>query len=119
MMISLPLFYNTTYAQMAILLALQLVEALRVWYTWPFVSKKRNWLRFSLEVALALFFLVCLIQVKLLTDIQAGNYDVISIFYGLGWVGFVSCFYFNLTFVAMGTYDLCVGLKVTNRAKMD
>jgi hypothetical protein len=43
----------------------------------------------------------------------------ISIFYGLGWLGFGLCLFFNLTHVVIGVYDLCVGFRVTNRQKMD
>jgi hypothetical protein len=66
MIISLPLFYSVIYAQMGILFALQALELIRLWKTWPFVSAKRNWLRFSLEFALLFFFLVNLIQISLL-----------------------------------------------------
>lgn len=40
-------------------------------------------------------------------------------FYGIGWAGFVFCFYFNIMFVIFGVYDLCIGLRVSNREKMD
>lgn len=122
-MVSLPLFYNAEYAQMAILFTIQFFEALRVWYVWPFQSKRRNWLRFSLELALLFFFLVNLIQISLLKTIMSADAatlgDVIVVFYGLGWAGFAACFYFNFTHIIIGIYDFCVGMKVTNRAKMD
>ena len=95
----------------------------RVWKVWPFVSRRRNWLRFSLELALFMFFMCNLIQISLLQQIQSGDInqmgDVITHFYGLGWAGFVFCFYFNASFIIIGVYDLCVGLRVSNRAKMD
>jgi hypothetical protein len=76
-----------------------------------------------LEVSLALFFLINLVQVYLLQVIQSSNISdmgtTISVFYGMGWAGFVFCFYFNLSHVVIGVYDLCVGVKVSNRAKMD
>jgi hypothetical protein len=123
MIITLPLFYETFYAQMSILLFLQVTELIRVWVVWPFVSKKRNWLRFSLELALTLFFLSNIIQIALVQELQNGDINqmgtVISLFYGMGWAGFVFCFYFNLTFVAIGIYDFCVGMRTSNREKMD
>ena len=48
MMISLPLFYSVTYAQMGILAFIQLLEMFRVWKTWPFLSFKRNVIRMTL-----------------------------------------------------------------------
>jgi hypothetical protein len=42
-----------------------------------------------------------------------------KIFYGLGWAAFAACMYFNLSFVCINIYDLCVGLRVSNRAQMD
>lgn len=41
--------------------------------------------------------------------------SVIVIFYGLGWAGFTSCFYFNMTHIVIGVYDFCVGIKISNR----
>ena len=96
---------------------------MRVWAVWPFVSNKRNWIRLSLEAALALFFLVGLIQIKLMNDIQSGDINqmdgTIKLFHGLGWFGFVLIFYFNLMFVIIISYDLCVGCRESNRRKMD
>ena len=69
MIITLPLFYSTQYAAMATLLTLQLVEMVRLWVVWPFLSSFRNWFRLSLETALMFFFLVNIIQIKLLNDI--------------------------------------------------
>lgn len=43
----------------------------------------------------------------------------ISMFYGFGWAGFFLCFYFNLSYVVIGIYDFCVGLRTSNREKMD
>ena len=43
----------------------------------------------------------------------------IRVFHGLGWTGFIAVFYFNMFFVIITIYDLCVGLKVSNRHKMD
>jgi len=48
MMISLPLFYDTAYAQMGVLSFVQLLEIIRFSKTWPFASKKRNYFRLSL-----------------------------------------------------------------------
>lgn len=48
MMISLPLFYSVTYAQMGVLLFIQIIELVRFWKTWPFTSDKRNYFRLSL-----------------------------------------------------------------------
>ena len=48
MMICLPLFYSTTYAQMTILFIVQLLELFRFWKVWPFLSTRRNYLRLSL-----------------------------------------------------------------------
>jgi hypothetical protein len=48
MMISLPLFYSVVYAQMGVLLFIQIVELGRFWKTWPFQSKSRNYIRLSL-----------------------------------------------------------------------
>lgn len=122
-MISLPLFYSVVYAQMAILFVLQLMELIRFYKTWPFVSAKRNYYRLSLEIALLLFFLVNLIQINILQTImssdEAGLETSTKIFYSLGWAGFAFCFYFNISFVCINIYDLCVGLKVSNRYKMD
>lgn len=44
---------------------------------------------------------------------------VISAFYGFGWAGFILCFYFNMAHVVIGVYDMCVGLRISNRRKMD
>jgi hypothetical protein len=66
MMISLPLFYSVTYAQMGILCFLQVIELIRFWKTWPFASGKRNMFRLSLEFALFVFFLMNLIQISIL-----------------------------------------------------
>ena len=64
-----------------------------------------------------------IIQISLLNTIQSGDINqlsgVISMFYGVGWAGFVFCFYFNIMFVIFGVYDLCIGLRVSNREKMD
>jgi hypothetical protein len=119
MIISMPLFYNTPYAQMGILFIIQFFEILRFWFVWPFVSKRRNYIRLSLEISLLLFFLVNLIQITLLQQIMESDTssmgDKIALFYGLGWAGFASCFYFNVTHIVIGLYDFCVGLKATNR----
>ena len=40
-------------------------------------------------------------------------------FYNLGWFALACCFYFNISFIAVGCYDLCVGVTVSNREKMD
>jgi hypothetical protein len=124
MIITLPLFYSSSYAQITILLLIQLFEVIRVWVVWPFHSRRRNFLRFSLDVALAFFFLCNLVQISLVQQIQSGGDaetmgSIITIFYGFGWAGFVFCFYFNLSHVVIGIYDLCVGLKISNRQKMD
>lgn len=42
-----------------------------------------------------------------------------KIFYALGWTGFAMCLYFNISFICINVYDLCVGLRVSNRTKMD
>lgn len=63
MMISLPLFYSVTYAQMGVLAFLQVIELIRFWKTWPFASNKRNLFRLSLEFSLLVFFLMNLIQI--------------------------------------------------------
>jgi hypothetical protein len=49
----------------------------------------------------------------------AGLESTTKSFYGLGWAGFAACMYFNLSFVCINIYDLCVGLRVSNRVKMD
>ena len=123
MIIVLPLFYEEPYAQMGLLLLVELFEVVRVWVVWPFLSAKRNWLRLSLDVALALFFLVHLIQIKLVNDIQSGDINQMELtvraFQGLGWFGFVLVFYFNIAFIVMVVYSFCVGLRVSNRKLMD
>jgi hypothetical protein len=123
MVTALPLFYSTTYAQMAVLCFVQLLEVIRVWTVWPFLSKRRNWLKLSLEISLFLFFLINLVQINLLQTIMSGDAGILekttAVFYNLGWVGFACCCYFNLSFVGIGIYDLCVGLKDSNRSKMD
>ena len=123
MIISLPLFYSSSYAQMGVLLAIQMFEIVRVWTVWPFISRRRNWFRLSLEIALALFFLVNFIQIPLLTQIQSGDMNqmagTIRIFSSLGWLGFILCFYFNLSFVVTGVYDLCLGMQTSARSRMD
>ena len=43
----------------------------------------------------------------------------VQMFYGIGWAGFIFCFYFNISHVLISIYDLCVSLKVSNREKMD
>lgn len=77
----------------------------------------------TLELSLFLFFLINLIQINLLQTIMEGDASALenatTVFYGLGWAGFAFCSYFNLTYVCVGIYDLCVGLRVTNRTKMD
>jgi len=42
-----------------------------------------------------------------------------KIFYSLGWAGFALCFYFNISHVLICVYDLCIGLRQSNRSKMD
>lgn len=66
MIITLPLFYSSSYAQMGILFFIQTLEIIRMWVVWPFISTRRNWLRFSLDLALGLFFLCNIVQVGLL-----------------------------------------------------
>lgn len=123
MVISLPLFYPALFAQMGVLFSIQLLELFRFWKTWPFLSNKRNWFRLSLEFALLVFFLVNLIQIGILQSIMKSDTDGLAsltkIFYGLGWAGFAACFYFNISFICMNIFDLCTGLRVSNRAKMD
>lgn len=108
---------------MAILSFVQLMEIVRMWNTWPYVSKGRNYIRLSLELSLFFFFIINLIQINLLETIMVGDASVLekttAVFYSLGWTGFACCCYFNLAFVGIGIYDMCVGLRVTNRAKMD
>ena len=43
----------------------------------------------------------------------------ISALNGLGWVGFACCCYYNLMFIAIGVYDFCFGLRVSNLQKME
>lgn len=62
MMVSLPLFYGTQYAQIGVLMALQLFEIIRFVSIWPFKSKARNWIRLGLECLLMLFFISVLVQ---------------------------------------------------------
>ena len=63
------------------------------------------------------------IQIKLINDIQKGDISqmdgTVRLFHGLGWTGFISVFYFNLFYVVIVIYDLCMGLKISNRQKMD
>lgn len=65
MIITLPLFYSSSFAQLTILLLIQVLELIRVWVVWPFLSRRRNFFRFSLDLALAFFFLCNIIQIKL------------------------------------------------------
>jgi hypothetical protein len=45
--------------------------------------------------------------------------EVISLYYGLGWLGFCLCFYFNLAHLFICIYDFITGLRSSSRAKMD
>jgi hypothetical protein len=123
MVICLPLFYSVNYGQMTVLMLLQVFEILRVWVVWPFVSRRRNWIRLSLDFSLAMFFLMNLIQNTLLNTIMNGDINemgsTITKFYGMGWAGFFLCFYFNITYIVIGVYDFCAGLRLSNREKMD
>lgn len=123
MIITLPLFYSVLYAQVGILMFLQLLEVVRVWIVWPFVSSFRNYFRLSLDIALFFFFMINTIQISVLQNIMTsdtnGLESLTRLFYGMGWAGFVFCMYFNLGHICIGVYDLCTGLKISNRAKMD
>jgi len=52
------------------------------------------------------------------SDIQSIGNSVLF-FYGIGWAGFILCFYFNISHVLISIYDLCVSLKISNREKID
>ncbi len=54
-----------------------------------------------------------------MTSDENGLGAATKLFYGIGWTGFACCMYFNLGHVSIGIFDFCVGLKLSNRAKMD
>ncbi len=48
MMITLPIFYSTKYAQVSILIIIQTMEIVRFLIIWPFHQKARNYIRLGL-----------------------------------------------------------------------
>jgi len=72
---------------------------------------------------LLLFFVINVVQIKLLELISGSDPttigDLVNVFYGVGWAGFILCFYFNIGFLITGIYDFCFNLKATNRELMD
>lgn len=123
MVISLPLFYDTIHAQAGVLIFLQLMEILRFIFTWPYHKKWRNIFRLVLELVLLTFFVSVLIQGFVVRDIMLNDPNTIeksiTTFYQLGWVGFVTVFVFNLSFVALMFFDLYKGCKKTNKEIID
>ena len=69
-MVSLPMFYETPYAQVSVLIALQVMEIARFIATRPYAYLWRNIVRFLLELMLLLFFISCLIQSILIQRIM-------------------------------------------------
>ena len=43
----------------------------------------------------------------------------ITVFYNLGWLGFVSVWVFNIGFIVLCIIDVCLGFRKTNRDMMD
>lgn len=73
MIVSLPLFYDTLHAQAAVLIFLEVLEIMRLVFTWPFTKRWRNVVRLLLECCLLLFFICVLIQGFLVTEIMLNN----------------------------------------------
>ena len=48
MIISVPLFYPYPTAEMGVLMFLQILEMARLWKSWPYAKKWRNYLRLFL-----------------------------------------------------------------------
>ncbi len=67
--------------------------------------------------------MINLIQISVLNNIMTSDTEglqaLTKVFYGIGWTGFAFCMYFNFGHICIGIYDLCTGLKLSNRAKMD
>lgn len=118
MVVSLPLFYDTTHAQISVLICLQLMEMIRFCVTWPFCRLWRNIYRLILECALMMFFITVLIQGFLIQEIMRNDDTLsyyITIYHRFGWVGFTFIFFFNIGFLVLLIVDICIGCKKSNR----
>ena len=118
-MISLPLFYSTQYAQMAVLMVIQVMEIARVLYMKPFYTPWRNNIRIALDFILFLFFFCNIYQSTLVKKIMLNDPETISqtvgMFYGIGWAGVAFCFIFNISHILLSLYDLYRGCLITTR----
>jgi hypothetical protein len=76
---------------------------------------------------LLIFFLTIAAQQYLIGEVvtfdpntQAAQLQTyIKLFYDIGWVSFVLVFVFNIGFLAIFIFDLCLGCKKSNRELMD
>lgn len=118
-MISLPIFYETKTAQIAILIIIQLTEIVRFSIVRPYYHKWRLIVRFILEIVLLAFFITVMVQDFLVTRIMRNDPNTlmqdIDSFYKIGWAGFVFVFVFNGTFVVLFIIDVIVGCRQSNR----
>lgn len=73
MIVSLPIFYHTVHAQPAVLMALQIMEIVRLCLTWPYFRRWRNIYRLFLEVILLIFFICVLASGVLVQEIMLNN----------------------------------------------
>ena len=73
MMVSLPLFHEHIYAQISVLIILQVMEIVRFCLTMPFTSKLKNLFRLSMEIVLLLIFVLILSSSYLSGDLMKNS----------------------------------------------
>lgn len=121
-MITLPLFYDIPYAQISMLMIIQAAEIIRFAIVRPYSTTWRNFTRFILELVLLVFFTTVLAQSYLVTMITLNDPNTlslsISLFYAVGWVGFVLVFIFNIGFFVLLIINFIIGCKYSNRKLM-
>ncbi len=122
MLVSLPLFYDVQYAQISILIILQLFEVVRLLVVWPYAQRWRNLFKLGLDAILLMFFSTVMAQSFYVSTIQLNNSELnsaIDSFYQVGWVGFLCIFAYNIAYFLLLAYDLYVSCQKTNRELMD
>ena len=123
MIISLPLFYSSPQWEACILIVLQLLELIRFCITKPYYARWRNLFRFCLEMLALIMFVVVFANTFILEQIILNDPNTvnmyITVFYNLGWLGFVSVWVFNIGFIVLCIIDVCLGFRKTNRDMMD
>lgn len=80
-------------------------------------------MRFLLELALLLFFVVILVLGFIMEEIVKNDPNTldnyIKIYYNLGWFGFALVWTFNIGFVVLMIIDVVQSFKKDNRQMMD